>query len=316
GLPNRLYLQAEDGTLQDVSAKANVDWLEETRSALLVDLDNDRDLDLVVATVAGIVFAENNGKAVFRIRAAIPGSSDAYSMAAADYDNDHDVDIYITAYGPNAGATRARGFEAAMPVPYDDANNGGNNLLLQNEGQFQFRDVTQAVGLDENNQRFSFAAAWEDYDADGDMDLYVANDFGRNNLYKNQDGRFRDVASDAGVEDRAGGMSVSWGDANLDGHADIYVGNMFSAAGSRVTYQRRFLSTRSSERSSSLQRMARGNTLFLADSKNQFADASLQSSAWMGRWAWGSKFADLNNDGLEDLIVANGYFTNRRTDDL
>lgn len=73
-----------------------------------------------------------------------------------------------------------------------------------------------------NNRRFSFASSWEDYDNDGDPDLYVANDYGRNNLYRNdrdEDGnhRFVDVAKEAGVEDISAGMSVSWGDYNLDG---------------------------------------------------------------------------------------------------
>ncbi len=88
------------------------------------------------------------------------------------------------------------------------------------------------------------AASWEDYDQDGDLDLYVANDFGRNNLYRNDDGQFVDVAAEAGVEDISAGMSVSWGDYNNDGQADLYVGNMFSSAGNRVTYQRQFSSDR------------------------------------------------------------------------
>ena len=72
------------------------------------------------------------------------------------------------------------------------------------------------------------------------LDLYVANDFGRNNLYRNDGGRFVDVAGQAGVEDMASGMSASWGDYNQDGHMDLYVGNMFSSAGNRIAYQQRF----------------------------------------------------------------------------
>ena len=316
GLPNRLYLQRPDGTLQDASQESKVDWLESTSSALLIDLDNDGDPDLVAATVAGLIVASNNGAGVFRIRAAYPNIPEAQSLCAADYDNDGDLDFYVTVYGSGGSAERQRGFEGSAPIPYHDANNGGANLMYENQGGFRFVDITQRCGLDSNNRRFSFAAGWEDFDTDGDVDLYVANDFGRNNLYLNDGGTFRDVAADLSVEDMAGGMSVSWGDFNQDGLMDIYIGNMFSAAGNRVTYQRQFLDGRSPEHSSGIQRMARGNTLFMARPDGAFADVSEAAGVTMGRWAWSSKFADLNNDGREDLVVANGYFSNVKSDDL
>lgn len=316
GLPNRLYVQQPDGTVRDLSRQSHADWLESTSSALLVDLDNDGDSDLIVATVAGVIVAANDGTGVFSIRAALADMPEAQSLSAADYDNDGDLDFYVTIYGPGGAAGKQRGSEATPPIPYQDANNGGRNRLFENQGNFQFADVTAQRGLDMNNQRFSFAASWEDFDLDGDMDLYVANDFGRNNLYVNEKGTFRDLAAERGVEDMAGGMSVSWGDANQDGQMDLYIGNMFSAAGNRVTYQRRFVSSRPAESTAGIQRMARGNTLFIGEKSGTFADVSEESNVTMGRWAWSSKFADLNNDGREDLVVANGYFTNRRPDDL
>jgi hypothetical protein len=203
-----------------------------------------------------------------------------------------------------------------LPVPFNDANNGGRNALLQNLGDFNFVDVTAVVGLDDNNSRFSFAAAWEDYDNDGDVDLYVANDFGRNNLYRNDSGQFSDVAVGTGTEDMAAGMSVSWGDFNRDGLADLYVGNMFSAAGNRVVFQREFQNGRSASGNQGMQRMARGNTLFAATGNGGFQDVSEETKVTMGRWAWSSRFADLNNDGWIDLVVANGYLTNEHADDL
>ena len=97
------------------------------------------------------------------------------------------------------------------------------------------------------NQRFSFAASFTDIDSDGDPDLYVANDFGRNNLYrndrdKNGDSTFTDVAKEAAVEDISAGMSVSWADVDGDGDRDLYVSNMWSSAGNRLAYQRNFQS--------------------------------------------------------------------------
>lgn len=317
GLPNRLYVQSTDGTVTDRSAEAQVDFLEDSRSALIVDLDNDGDQDLVVATVALVIFAENDGSGKFTLKGGHPGSPGPYSMAAADFDNDGDLDIYVTSYGKGRdAASGAQDFEVRSPVPYNDANNGGRNILLANHGSFHFADVTTSVGLDANNERWTFAAAWEDYDLDGDVDLYVVNDFGRNCLYRNDNGKFENIAAEAGVEDMAGGMSASWGDANGDGQMDIYVGNMFSAAGNRVTYQRKFGTSRKADDTSAIQRMARGNTLFQQGENGQFEDVSELAGVTMGRWAWSSGFADLNNDGWEDLVVTNGYLSNPKTDDL
>ncbi len=317
-LPNRLYLQKADGTVREAAAEANVDFLEDSRGALLVDLDNDGDQDLVVATVAIVIVAENDGAGNFTLRGGHTGAPYPASISAADVDDDRDLDLYVCVYEAGDAATGSRWFEARSPVPFQDANNGGRNVLLENLGDFDFADATAKMGLEENNQRWSFAAAWEDWDQDGDMDLAVANDFGRNNLYQNDgSGGFIDIAAKMGVEDTAAGMSVSWGDANRDGRMDLYFGNMYSSAGKRVSYQRRFLQEHPQLAAPGLQRMARGNSLFLGSlDSDPFVDVSEAAGVTMGRWAWSSGFVDFNNDGWEDLAVANGYLTNTRSDDL
>ncbi len=151
---------------------------------------------------------------------------------------------------------------------------------------------------------------------DGDQDLYVANDYGRNNLYRNENGHFSDVAQDAGVEDISAGMSVSWGDYNHDGQMDLYVSNMWSSAGKRITYQRKFQPGTTDRTRSDFQRHARGNSLFMNRGDGTFRDVSVESDVTMGRWAWGSRFIDLNNDGREDLLVTNGFITQEDTRDL
>ena len=308
GLPNRLFVQNLDGTASDKSADAGVDHLDPTKSALLVDLDNDGDQDLVFAQPGGLMFMANDGKGQFTFQTMFASTSWT-SLSAADYDLDGDLDIYGCRYLQTNKVDQ-------LPKPYHDANNGPPNVLLQNDGQWHFKDVAEACGLNVNNSRYSFAAGWEDYDNDGDVDLYVANDFGRNNLYRNDGGYFVDVAGDAGVEDISAGMSVSWGDYNADGLMDVYVSNMFSSAGNRVSYQRRFLPLADQATRAGFQRHARGNSLFENLGDGTFRDVSVEAGVTMGRWAWGSKFIDLNNDGLQDLLVANGYITNSDTKDL
>ena len=313
GLPNRLYVQNRDGTFDDRSAAAAVDYLERALAGLFVDLDNDGDPDFVLSSRPAVLVLENDGRGGFaRVRFVAGDIPDSNSLSAADYDGDGDLDLYVCAY---RRAYDERG--VASPVPYHDANNGGRNVLLRNDGGFRFVDATVEVGLDVNNRRFSLAASWEDVDGDGDADLYVANDYGRNNLYRNDGGRFVDVAGGAGVEDISSGVSVSWGGYNRDGRMDVYVGNMFSAAGNRITYQRKF--ERDRQRAGPLaevQRMARGNSLFAGAEGGGFVDRSVAANVTMGRWSWSSVFADINNDGWEDLVVANGNLTQTLPDDL
>ncbi len=313
GLPNRLFVQNRDGTFDDRSAESAVDYLERTLAGLFVDLDNDGDPDLVLSSRPAVLVLENDGNGRFaRVRHVAGNVPDSNSLSAADVDNDGDLDLYVCAY---RRAYDERG--VASPVPYHDANNGGRNALLRNDGDFRFVDATVEMGLDVNNRRFSLAAAWEDFDDDGDADLYVANDYGRNNLYRNDGGRFVDVAEDVGVEDISSGMSVSWADYNRDARMDVYVGNMFSAAGNRITYQRKF--ERDRQRAGLLadvQRMARGNSLFAGAPDGGFHDRSVEARVTMGRWAWSSVFADINNDGWEDLVIANGNLTQTLPDDL
>ena len=322
GLPNRLFVRSRTGQLEDVSQAAGVDWMEMCRSALLIDLDNDGDQDLAMAQGWYLMIMENDGSGRFRVILQQRCQANLHSMCAADYDRDGDVDLFFCGRNPARELGQSEGI-LGTPIPYHDANNGGPNILLCNEGLLKFVDATEQVGLDQNNSRYSYAASWEDFDDDGDMDLYVANDFGRNNLYRNDlvDGRsrFHDVAAELGVEDISAGMSVSWGDYNNDGTMDVYVSNMYSSAGNRIAYQRRFREDTSDTQRQQFQRHARGNTLFEGGrhrGQPSFRDVSEVANVTMGRWAWGATFCDLNNDGWEDLYVANGFITTDDTGDL
>lgn len=308
GLPDRLLRHRADGSFEDVSSAAGVDVLDMTTSALLIDLEGDGDLDLALATALEVLLLENDGNGVFALRAGHPVST-PMSMAAADVDLDGDLDIYVCGYYSPYEDRNA-------PIPYHDARNGAPNTLLRNDGAFAFVAATEEFGLDHNNDRFSFAAAFEDYDRDGDPDLYVANDFGRNNLYRNDDGRFVDVAAQAGVEDISAGMGVSWGDFDGDGWFDLYVSNMDSKAGRRIAYQRRFRPDSDEESLNAYRRHARGNSLFRNQGDGTFVDVTDERGVARGLWAWGSIFVDLDLDGRLDLCVPNGFATNERYDDL
>ena len=154
------------------------------------------------------------------------------SVAAADYDRDGRLDLYFCCYVYYQSEAQYR-----YPVPYHDAQNGPPNFLFRNRFDREpgyFEDVTAASGMDHNNNRFSFAGAWCDYNGDGWPDLYVTNDFGRKNLYRNSEGHFRDVAAEAGVEDLGPGMSAAWMDYDGDGRPDLLVSNMWSSCGQRI----------------------------------------------------------------------------------
>ena len=317
GLPNRLLVQNQDGTVTDISAEAGVDWLDHTTSALFLDLANDGDQDLVQASSARLLVMDNQGKGKFQLKKKVSVPFDVQSLSAADYDADGDLDLYITVGHAN-GVVPAG--EVANEFVYHDANNGGSNVMLQNDiepgGDWRLVDVTKSCGLDVDNRRHSLAASWEDYDNDGDLDLYVANDYGRNCFYQNDGGIFTNIAQKAKVKDLGSGMSVSWGDFNRDGRMDVYVANMFSSAGSRVTRQQQFKADADDRQREIYRRLAKGNSLFEGRGDGTFREVGKEMGVEIARWAWSSLFVDLDNDSWEDLVVANGFITNEQSDDL
>ena len=307
GLPNLLLRHNTDGTVTDISAQAGVDFLDYTSGVLIVDIDNDGDSDLLAAMGHRVLVLYNDGNARFVPGAILPAPDETriYMITAADFDNDGDLDVYGCRYHDTSGGMR-------IPVPYHDANNGPSNILWRNDGGRTFTDATVESGLDVNNRRFSFAACWEDYDRDGDLDVYVSNDFGRNNLYRNDGGTFVDVAPQAGAEDMAAGMGVTWSDFDLDGDTDLYVSNMYTAAGIRITHQADFRPDGDYDDRSAYQKHARGNTLLANNGDGTLVDVTDRAGVARGHWAWGALFVDFNNDGLEDLYVPSGFISNQR----
>ena len=312
GLPNRLYIQNRDGTVTDSTSEAGLDVLDWSHSALIVDLNNDGYQDVAVLTDLLLLIFAGDGSGRFSRKASLHGTLE-YALSAADFDNDGDLDLYACNYFAESSEELA---QLSRTDPCLIRTPVGAMCFSVTRVNGRFVDATEEVGLDVNNQRWSLAAAWEDDDNDGDQDLYVVNDFGHNSLYRNEGGQFTEVAAASGAVDANQGMSVSWADFNRDGWMDVYVSNMFSAAGNRVTFQPSFLSSLPQDKRRLYQQLARGNTLLENLGDGAYRDVSIERGVTMGRWAWASLFADVNNDGWEDLLIANGYLTQDSKDDL
>ena len=241
GVPHCLFIQNPDGTLTNRAATWKVDWIEEARSALLVDLDNDGDQDLVLAAIGALIVASNEGGA-FELQATVPCGEDVTDLSAVDYDLDGWVDLYISTYRvPKSGNP-----------PYSiGVHRGAANYLYRNidgkEAGWAFENVTFSVGLDLDNRERTLQAHWADYDQDGDSDLYQVNEFGDNYLFRNDElpedgGRiFTNVSDETGIKSSAFGKAAVWTDYNRDSWVDLYQGNTWSAAGQRITTQGDFM---------------------------------------------------------------------------
>jgi tetratricopeptide (TPR) repeat protein/peroxiredoxin len=190
--------------------------------------------------------------------------------------------------------------------------------MMRNHRDGIFRDVTRETGLDKNNTRYSFCCGWSDFNGDGWPDLYVVNDFGRKNLYRNNgDGTFTDIAAQAGVEDIGAGMSVCCFDYDNDGAQDLYLANMWTAAGERVAMQDIFQKNAPKQVRHLYYKHAMGNFLLRNRGANfGFQDATSSNGVGMGRWAWSSDTWDFDHDGFADLYVANGMVSGPSREDL
>ena len=311
GLPNRLYKFRADHAAgyiaEDITERAGVGVLDETTCALFVDFRNSGWQDLVVLRRFGPTLYLNQGDGTFRehpnaFHFRKPAQGVFTGMAAADYDNDGRVDLYLCTYVYVQGEDQYQ-----YPAPYHDARNGPPNFLFHNRLQTEsasFEDVTEESGMSENNDRFSFAPAWCDFDGKGWPHLYVANDFGRNNLYRNHEGHFRDEGAACGVEDMGPGMSASWFDYDGDGRPDLYVSNMWSAAGQRVVRDPAFRPAVNNE--DAYRRHTKGNSLYRNKGDGTFEETGARENVEMGRWAWSSGGFDFDLDGVPEIFITCG----------
>lgn len=319
--PNQFFRNRGNGTFEEIAERIGLDLMEHTSSALFADFDNDGDLDVFLGRtlLPSAYMVNEDGRFVDRSAELVdvPLPALASAVSAADYDNDGLLDLYISTY---AAGMRLRSEGQTMFLPGMDALEllqlrmseedhlmtnrfGPPNVLLKNQGDGRFRRVEDSpIRLFKN----SYQSTWADYDNDGDMDLYVTNDFAANNLYRN-DGviGFTDVTEETGTADIGFGMGASWGDFDEDGLQDLYVTNMYSKAGLRITAQLDWTDP-------TFERMAHGNTLFRNDVDGFERVSSLKRPGLLvekAGWGWGSQFVDLDNDSDLDLYALSGFYT-------
>ncbi len=307
---NRLY-QNNNATFTDVSTVAGVGDLGYGMGCAVGDYDNDGRPDLYVTNYGRNTLYHNEDGQRFAdvsLTAAVDDAHWSSSAAFFDYDNDGDVDLYVANYLDMSPAnnricggavSRAKSVKGkALRIPRAQRTycsprryNGAPDILYRNEGDGHFSDVTRPSGVfSPFGKGLGVVAA--DFDADGDVDVYVANDGMRNFLYRNDEGHiFTEVALEAGVaydgDGRAeAGMGVAVGDYDYDADLDILVTNF-------------------SRESNTLYRNE-GGAKFVDHSKGAgLHEVSLQPLGFA------ALFFDADNDADLDLFVANGHVLDR-----
>lgn len=318
---NRLFRNRGDRTFEDVTTTAGVECGNPqgaSMHAVWGDVDNDGRLDLYVAkwAEANQLF-RNNGDGTFTDISREAGVDYwGYGNGATflDYDRDGRLDLLVGNYfaevvvDPKTGQTVRNDLwhpvtTRVMHETFTHARNGGRNVLYRNVsagGVIRFEDVSKAVGMTFTG--WTLAVGSGDLNNDGWPDVYVANDFGPDELYLNTGAteappRFRIVVDPKGHpgigNDWWKGMNVDMADVNNDGYLDIYVTNIL---------ERRY-------------KTDEGNMLWIncvdpsCPGGRGFRNIAQASHTNDGGWGWGGKFADFNNDGLLDIYTVNGFAT-------
>ena len=268
--------------------------------ACWLDFDNDGFPDLILGDR---IYRNIEGKRFLEIttESGLKFSRAPMGCSIADYDGDGLCDLYVLYQGTTAG-------EEPLPWVGDDIS-GAPNVLWKNLGGGRFKNVS-VESKASAGKRNSFAATWLYADDDALPDLYVANDFGTNNLLRNKgNGSFEEIAKQNDVADFATSMGVASGDLDNDGSPEIYVANMYSKMGRRIIAQ---VSEDDYEPGvhKQIKGACAGNRLYKRGPRG--GPYTEKSESWgindIG-WAYAPAIADLDNDGLLDLHATTGFLS-------
>jgi enediyne biosynthesis protein E4 len=293
-----LYRNRRDGTFEDVTAKSGIVQTGWGQAACSGDYDNDGADDLFVTSWGQNHLYRNRGDGTFEdvtIGAGLQTKKARWGAGCAflDYDRDGRLDLFAANYidfdlasapVPESGLCRYKGLPVACGPP---GLTGGKNVLYRNAGNGKFEDVSERSGITRANGTYGLGVSTLDFNDDGWVDLYVANDSNPSALYlNNKDGTFKDVGIEAGCAysqdgKPQAGMGVAVGDYDRNGTVDLFKTNF---AGDTSTLY------------------ANGGKGFCED--RTFSAGIGLNTRWLG---WGVAFVDLDNDGWLDVFIVNGH---------
>jgi len=285
-----LFRNNGDGTFTDVAAQAGVADLNReggVMDAVWGDFDNDGWPDLyVVKWSAPNQLFRNNRDGTFTDITGSSGTGYRGNGNAAiwfDYNEDGQLDLYIGNYFRPENDLWHLHTTHIMHDDFEHARNAGPNVLYRNNGDGTFTNVAPQLGVDDRGWTLDVGAC--DLFNTGHMDLYLANDFGQDMIYKNNgDSTFTNVTTHALPIDTRKGMNVDFADLDGDGYPDIYVANI-----TKPGY------------------LVEGNFLWHNNRDGTFTDIAPTLWVDQGGWGWGGKFVDLDNDGVMEIVALNGF---------
>jgi hypothetical protein len=314
GLGNRLYRNLGNGTFEDITERAGINWRRpdgnpgEPRQAIIADFDNDGRQDILITYVDDLHrLYRNLGGGRFEDvteRAGLGGKGLVGGPATAlDIDGDGLLDVYIGYFGDY--------LNGVLPTFARRNTNALGDKLFRNKGNFQFEDVTAGSGI--VNRGWSQAITHTDIDGDGRQDVIVGNDFGSNAYYRNLGGgKFEDITDRIGTGKPNYAMGIAIADLNRDGFPDFYISNIvIMNKDEKYVMQGADMPMKFNPEKLANMRVVEANDLFISRARGgRLVD--YEHSDLVGRgyeetgWSWGTEFFDVDNDGDDDLYVVNG----------